>query len=70
MRRYVLCKMTEDLEGLVVVFKGSARACNEYARANGYNWRRSQNLFGGYWVNRDGQCLFVHVAPTRSKVSR
>ena len=41
-----------------VVFRGTARQCEAYTRANGYGqFRRDNSLFGGYFVNAQGDCL-------------
>lgn len=38
-------------------YVGSAEGCIEYARRNGFYWRKSDHVYGGYYVNEDGDCL-------------
>jgi hypothetical protein len=47
-----------DLLACPVAFRGSVSECAEYARANGFNWRRKRAaLCGGYYVAENGDSL-------------
>ena len=43
------------------VFVGTASDVLETATAWGYRWKDSDNIFGGYFVNTEGDCLFVDI---------
>lgn len=43
------------------VFVGTRGEVWETANAWGYRWRDSDNIFGGYFVNAEGDCLFVDI---------
>lgn len=45
---------------LPVVFKGTATECGQYAVSRGFRWKPHRAwLFGGYYANTDGDCLYV-----------
>jgi len=48
-------------ETTVTVFVGTWGEVWETANAWGYRWRDSDNIFGGYFVNAEGDCLFVDI---------
>lgn len=48
----------ETLVGhLPIKFSGTYEECNSWAAQNGWTWRRSKNVFGGYFVAQNGDCL-------------
>ncbi len=41
-------------------FVGTRSQADDFARSSGYNWcPHSRNLFGGYYVAPNGDCLMV-----------
>jgi hypothetical protein len=62
MRHLRLQATTDDvlISDLPIVFTGTTMACIKYATEQGYRWKSKPSmLFGGYYVNDDGNCLQV-----------
>jgi hypothetical protein len=52
-----LRKLTDPNNDGVVVYSGTVDNCNRYAENQGYHWKENNNVFGGYFVDKNGDCL-------------
>lgn len=45
---------------LPVVLRGTLPQLNRHAFLKGYRWRKSSNIFGGYYVDKiTGNCYYI-----------
>lgn len=42
-----------------IIAVGSLGELNQWALGNGYRWKGSRNIFGGYYCRADGECLIL-----------
>ena len=56
-----------DHKGEIVVY-GNDAALTHYAKANKLRWKANNNIFGGYWVDNDGNAYLIDVASSRDFV--
>ena len=67
MKRFELRKMGEDavkqaddcILSLPIVYQGSMSGLQAYIQKRGYAWKQASNLWGGYYVDGDGNCFFI-----------
>ncbi len=51
-----------------IAFIGPVSMCEDFAKKNDYRWKNDKpSLFGGYYVNNDGDCLLPDTYETNRK---
>lgn len=57
-------ELNTGLLDLPIIFVGNYEDCEKYAKDNNYKWKReTSSMWGGYWVNKDGDCLIPTQKP-------
>jgi hypothetical protein len=44
---------------LPVIFEGTVDECHDFCKDRGLRWMKSDNIFGGYYVDESGKCLML-----------
>jgi hypothetical protein len=60
LRRFTMADLTRGVSFLEIEaeFAGEREACDRYAWEAGFRWKSVAGmLFGGYYVDQDGDCL-------------
>jgi hypothetical protein len=52
-------KGNTDMFDLPKYFEGTEKQCRTEMKRCKFEWRKSENMMGGYWVEQDFDCYYI-----------